>query len=213
MGEMIIKGYAERRVECDIIQYILKFIGEGVSVPEAAKKSSDELERFLKIMEENGIGSEVFELGDNSTSKKYRSENEEMPYESKRIITAKMPMNTANADAIMQYITNYQLNVEISDTYSYSHKSELHKELLKEAVDDSRARAEIIASYAGQKIKGIKRIDTDLSNINKSVELDDCSELFCVFERINCEPSRAQKLSAPTVREKEEVSVIWLIDD
>ena len=71
MGEMTIKGYAERTVDCDVAEYTLKFMGEGVSIPEAAKKSSDELERFLKIMEENGIGSEFFELGDNSTSKKY----------------------------------------------------------------------------------------------------------------------------------------------
>ncbi len=211
MGEMTIKGYAERTVDCDVVQYILKFIGEGESIPEAAKKSSDELERFLKIMEENGIGSELFELGDNSTSKKYRSENEEMPYESKRTITAKMPLNTANADAIMQYITNYRINVEFTDSYLYSKKSELHKELLKEAVDDSRARAEIIASCAGQKIKGIKCIDTDLKNIKKSVVLDDCCELFRGMS--SCGVSRAQKLSAPTVTEKEEVSVIWLIED
>lgn len=213
MGEMTVKGYAERTVDCDVICYVLKFIGEGSSIPEATKRSSDELEHFLKIMEENGIGSELFELGDNSTSKKYRSDNEKQSYESNRVITVKMALNTANADAIMQYISEYQINVELTDTYSYSQKAELHKELLKEAVDDSRAKAEIIASCTGQRIKGIKSVDTDFSSREKHTILEDYGEFFNMIGIKSCGTSRAQKLSSPTITEKEEVEVVWLIED
>lgn len=213
MGEMTIKGYAERTVDCDVVEYCLRFNGEGKSIPEAAQMASDELEHFLEIMEENGIGSELFELGDNSTSKKFNSQNEEMPYESKRVITVKMPMNTANSDAIMQYITKYQINVELTDGYYYSKNTELHRELLKEAVDDSRARAEIIASCAGQKIKGIQRVDAELSRSVSQTYSDDYSTFFEMINLKSCDVLRSQKLSSPTITEKEEVVVVWLIED
>lgn len=210
MGEMTVKGYAERRVERDVVEVILKFIGEGTTIPEAVQKSSDELEKFLRIFEENGIDSGVFKIIDNSTSKKYRSENKKMPYESKRAISIKMPMNSANVDSMMQYISNYQINVEILDTYQYSRKIELHKELLKEAVDDSRAKAEMIASCAGQRIKGIKSVNADFSSSDKHMVFDDLSDCFDIAP---CSVSRARKLSAPIIKETEEVEVVWLIED
>lgn len=208
MGEMAIKGYAERRVECDIVKYTLNFKADGMTIPKAVEAVNAELEHFLEIMENNGITSDMFELNENNTSEKYDDE-EENPYLSEREISIRMPLSTYNINCIMQYIAEYKLNVVLDEEYYYSDLSALHKELLKDAIADSKSKAELIASFTGQKIKGIKSVTTQFSEC--------CMDFMCADKKLiklkAPASSCAENLSAPTIEEKENVEVVWLIED
>lgn len=212
MGEMTVKGYAERRVECDIVEYTLNFKADGVTIPEAVKAVNTELEHFLEIMEKNGIPANKFELEDNKTAEKYSYDEGEMPYYSKRVVSITIPLITQNINNMMQCIAEYKLNVVLDEEYRYSKIKDLHEELLKEAVADSRKKAELIASFTGQKIKGIKSVITEYSEYE--------NELRCLQERERgihkigeSMPSLAKNLSNPIIKETEDVSIVWLIED
>ncbi|MDE6774934.1 MAG: SIMPL domain-containing protein, partial [Ruminococcus sp.] len=88
MGEMTVKGYAERKVECDLVKYTFNFEKVGYSIDTSIKAVSAELERFLEIIEKKtGIAPNVFRIENNSTSKEYHS-NKEKRYEADRKISA-----------------------------------------------------------------------------------------------------------------------------
>lgn len=212
MGEMTIKGYAERRVECDIVEYTLEFKADGMTIPEAVQAVNTELEHFLEIMEKSGVTADMFELEDNITSEKYNSEEEEKPYYSKRKISIRMPLGTQSINNMMQHIAEYKLNVVLSEVYYCSNMAEVHQELLKEAVNDSRNKAELIASFTGQKIKGIKSVITNYAEYERELMRKRDKELG--IHRIGeCHVSRADKLSSPTTDQEESVEVVWLIED
>lgn len=212
MGEMTVKGYAERRVECDIVKYTLGFTADGMTIPEAVEAVNKELEHFLEIMENNGIKSDMFELEDNNTSERYSIDEGEKPYYSEREISIRMPLSTYNINSMMQYIAKYKLNVVLRETYYYSDLSDLHKELLKEAVEDSKNKAELIASFTGQKIKGIKSVITNFTEREMLLKSkrDEENRIYKIGE---VAPSYAENLSSPTDVEKEDVEVVWLIED
>ncbi len=212
MGEMTIKGYAERRVECDIVEYDLEFKADGATIPEAAQAVNNELEHFLEIMEKSGVTSDMFELEDNSTSEKYRSEDEEKPYYSGRKVSIRMPLSTQSINSMMQNIAECKLNVALSEIYYCSNMAEIHKELLKEAVTDSRNKAELIASFTGQKIKGIKSVITDYAEYERELMRKRDKELG-IHKLGVSHVSRADNISSPTTHQEESVEVIWLIDD
>lgn len=212
MGEMTIKGYAERRVECDIVEYTLEFKADGMTIPEAAQAVNNELEHFLDIMEKSGVSADMFELEDNSTSEKYNSEEEEKPYYSKRKISIRMPLITQSINSMMQYIAEFKLNVGLREVYYCSDMAEIHKELLKEAVADSRNKAELIASFTGQKIKGIKSVITNYAEYEMELMRKRDKELG-IHKIGSTTTSRADKISSPTTDQKESVEVIWLIED
>lgn len=106
MGEMTVKGYAERKVECDTVKYTLEFNADGLTIPDAVKKVNAELEHFLEIMEKNGITADKFEIVDNKSAEKYSHDEGKMPYYSKRIVSISMPLITQNVNSMMQYISD-----------------------------------------------------------------------------------------------------------
>ena len=212
MGEMAIKGYAERRVECDVVEYTLCFKADGITIPEAVKAVNTELEHFLEIMEKSGVTAGKFELEDNSTSEKYNSEEEEKPFYSKRKISIRMPLSTQSINNMMQYIAEYKLNVDLSEEYYCSDMAEIHKELLREAVADSRNKAELIASFTGQKIKGIKSVITNYAEYERELLRKRDQELG-IHKIGETHIARANRISSPTTDQEETVEVIWLIED
>lgn len=208
MGEMTVKGYAERRVKCDIVKYTLGFTADGMTIPEAVEAVNKELEHFLEIMENNGIKSEMFELEDNNTSKKYSFDEGEKPYLSERKISIRMPLSTYNINSMMQYIAKYKLNVVLNEEYIYSDLNALHKELLRDAIADSKSKAELIASFTGQKIKGIASVTTQYSEC--SMDFMRQEQMYILAESAS---SFAEHLSDPMIEEDEKVEVVWLIED
>ncbi|MDE6776074.1 MAG: hypothetical protein K2J37_07270, partial [Ruminococcus sp.] len=94
-----------------------------------------------------------------------------------------------------------------------SNIEEINKELLKLAIEKSKDKAEMIASFAGEKICGIKTlriltknsvlIDEDDEDYEDGFMLDD---IFKVLD------SKASQLSSPVTELSQSVEITWNIE-
>lgn len=208
MGEMNVKGYAKREVECDLVRYKFDFEATGDSIAEAVYTVNRELERFLSIIEKKfKITPDVFRIESNSTSKSYNSSNDKDIYKANRKISALLPMKSGLSDLFMNVISGYKFNVELSESYVISNIKEIHKELLKLAIEDSKNKAEMIASFAGEKIAGIKT----LKNINSRFDSYN-EEEYMLDDILRVLDSKSSLLSSPTVEESESVEIVWFLE-
>ncbi len=117
---------------------------------------------------------------------------------------------------IMQLIQKNNINAELSVSYSNSKIQKIHEKLLKEAVEDSRKKAELIASTTGQKIIGIDLVKTkDFDDYLDEAFDDDCDDSNIDWKC--CEKERriglvSDQLGAPEREEQESVDVVWLME-
>lgn len=211
MGEMNVKGYAKREVECDFVRYKFDFEKTGDSIAEAVEAVNCELERFLSIVDKKlKITPDAFKIEKNSTSKSYNSSKDKQIYKANRKISALLPMKSGLSDLFMSIISGYKFNVELSEDYTVSDIQEIHNELLKLAIEDSKNKAEMIASFAGEKILGIKT----LKNVRCRCDSYDGEGKgeYILEDILCCLDSKSSLLSSPTVEESESVEIVWLLE-
>ena len=209
MAELIVKGSAKEEVACDTAEYSITFHKDGKTAAGATANMNDEIERFLATMEKNGLDAAEFSMGDISVEEKYRynDDKELFPYKAQRSIDIRLPLNAATTDAFLQLIADEGLDVEYGESHSVSNLAEVHRRLLKAAMEDSRMKAEMLAECAGKKVLGIKKVDTGFREHEVLLEERACGGLV-----YHCKPMLADKLKAPTVEEEEELEVVWLIE-
>ena len=205
MGKLRITGKAERRVPYDVMNITLTFGAAESDSSAAVRKMMKECDEFLGILEKDGMDisgihlekSEVSSYTDRNSGKKTFYANRKISFRA----AFDMPLiNRLNA-----LILENAYDIELDTNFEYSNTNELHAELMKEAVEDSRRKAESIASAAGQKIKGIKEIISGETVLVD--EMPNCMEL----RKYAC-ASVSDRLSAAETTENEEISVVWLIE-
>lgn len=210
MGEMTIKGYAECEVECDLVKYIFNFEKIGYSIDASVKAVSAELERFLEIIEKKtGITPNTFRIENNSTSKKFNSEKGQR-YEAQRKISVILPMSAKLSDLLMNIVAKHEFNVEINENYSISNIVEINQKLLKLAIENSKDKAEMIASFAGEKICGIKTLKILTRNLDSNYE--DYEEGFMLDDIFKVLDSKSSQLSSPVTKLNQSVEITWSIE-
>lgn len=210
MGEMTVKGYAEREVESDLVKYTFNFEKIGYSIDTSVKAVSAELERFLEIIEEKtGIIPDVFRIENNSTSKTYNSEKGQR-YKAERRISAVLPMSAELSDLLMNIIVKHEFNVEINEDYIVSNMEEINKELLKLAIENSKDKAEMIALFAEEKICGIKTLKI-LTNKSSSID-EEYEEGYRLDDILRGLDSKSSQLSSPIIKLSQNVEIVWNIE-
>ena len=110
-------------------------------------------------------------------------------------------------NSIMTLIQEKQMNIDFEISYYLSNYEEIHRELMTEALADSKAKAELIATSMGQRIIGI---DT--------LEMSDRYRDWMVCERergillpSERSPMLSDQLKAPINEESERIEVVWLM--
>ena len=88
----------------------------------------------------------------------------------------------------------------------------LHEQLLKEAVLDSKKKAEMIASAMGQKVIGIETLNAGERYNSYDSEEKAYYDQFShkIGETHSC--SKSNRLQAPFITEYEHVDVEWIIE-
>ena len=96
---------------------------------------------------------------------------------------------------------------DLSIRYFTSNILDIHKELLREAIEDSKAKAEIIASTMGQKIIGIDKVlfGDQFGRIETEEDFFE-KKIHCIGS------SLSDELSADKQAVKENVEVDWIIE-
>lgn len=206
MGKLTIEGNAERKVEADHTIFTLTFKTKADSSAKAAKNVYKQCEEFLKIITQKGVKISQIRFVEDSIDESYFDDKK--TYIAEREIEIRIQYNMRFNNCIIEIIQDNEYNIELDTRFELSRYNEIHEELLKEAIQNSKAKATMIAEVMGQKIVGIDTVnwsgDCDSILKQEPILLEEM-----VTERPMC---LSDKLEAPIKTEKEDISVVWIIE-
>lgn len=209
MGEISIRGKAEREYEYDIIIINLSFLLDEIKAADATKKVMEQCESFLNRLDHLGIGRDSVRFEKDEIDTVYDRETDEETFAVKRTISITTDFNMKVINTIMDIIAEEKYDVEMDYNYGFSEVNVIHKQLLKEAVEDSRKKAEAIAEVVGSRIIGIQKVNEDRVYNRESPQVD-----FMQYEQYRGDSGyeNSDKMKSPVSKESEEIMIVWEIE-
>ena len=217
MGKIKVIGTAQRNVPYDVMNITITF-NSWEKTPSAALSHVDEqCERFLSLLKEDGFDIHKLRMSDTKLSQDRVKNDDDDDEENEWLrleatanidikISVKYDMSVLNHIKEILKKENFDADLSI---YNYiSNILDIHKELLKEAIEDSKAKAEIIASTMNQKIIGIAKVLFG----DKYGRIETEEDFFEEHVHALRGSSLSDELSADTQTIKECVEVDWIIE-
>lgn len=207
MGLFEIHGQAEKMVNYDIAVINITFTESGATSHLASKMVMRECEQFLEKMNSEGIKVADIILDDDTVSEdRYRDNNS---VKASRGLIIRMPYDMAAINRIRQIIDENEYSIEFDLDYELSNEASIHDELLKDALLDSKRKAELLANSMGLTVKGIDSVETYTRSSGK---MD-----WCEQEVARCCIEAPQFLMSNQLKAKEEnisetIEVKWIIE-
>ena len=215
MGKILVKGKSERQYEADtcIIDLI---ITTDCSDSSAATKEADKImEELLQAMEQIGIEAECFRITEDKTAIESHY-NDVKGYTSTRHLELRVTRSMALVNDIREVIGNGFPKVALYVSYAIANEGEYRKELLKEAIHDSRERADMMAAAVGCKIIGLEtaRLSDGYFDIDDIEDLteNEREHVYLCQESARGVGRLADRLQTEKVELKAEVSIVWLTE-
>ena len=110
---------------------------------------------------------------------------------------------------IRQIVDENEYSIEFSLNYEMSNESEMREELIKEALLDSKKKAEELAATLGLKVVGVESLKT----YNKSGKIYVAKDRMAVPARLEAPQFlRSNKLQAKEEKLSETIEVVWTIE-
>ena len=211
MGKIMVVGKAEREYEANECSINLEIEVSRQTSSEASKVSSEQCEALLsKLQDELGINPSSVEIHYDRIDKRSSYKSNEISYESKKSLWLHIPADMKLVNAIRHIIETGFDDVSFTALYSVSNEAALNKELFKEAIADSRAKADFLAESMGLKITGI-----DSANLSGDEDVYDLTEEPVEIVRYKMSAAGASSLSDQLkpnqVELSAEVKIVWLV--
>ena len=211
MGKIMVVGKAEREYEANECSINLEIEVSRQTSSEASKVSSEQCEALLsKLQDELGINPSSVEIHYDRIDKRSSYNSNEISYESKKSLWLHIPADMKLVNAIRHIIETGFDDVSFTALYSVSNEAVLNKELFKEAIADSRAKADFLAESMGLKITGI-----DSANLSGDEDVYDLTEEPVEIVRYKMSAAGASSLSDQLkpnqVELSAEVKIVWLV--
>lgn len=205
MGKLSITGNAEREVSYNAIEMSVTFYIHAKTTAEALQIIMNQSEKFLELITAAGVDMKDIHIGDNSVDQRYN--DDELNVHASREMKIRLGFDMAFVNGLMAMIREQDFAVDLDCDYHLTNRAELHMELMKEALADSKKKAEVIAEIMGQKIIGIDSVEHDRYSD---------MEYMCIKQKrgIICAGAAplSDQLEAPLTTENETISVVWLIE-
>ena len=211
MGKIMVVGKAEREYEANECSINLEIEVSRQTSSEASKISSEQCELLLsKLQDELGINPRSVEIHYDRIDKKSSYNSNDISYESKKSLWLYIPADMKLVNAIRHIIETGFEDVSFTSMYSVSNEAALKKELFKEAIADSKAKADFLAESMGLKITGI-----DSANLSGDDDVYDLTEepVEIVHYRMSAAGSStlSDQLKPNQVKLSAEVKIVWLV--
>lgn len=207
MGKLSIVGKATHEYPYDTVEVTVRFQVQENSTSAALEKVLNQCEDFLAVMYKDGVSMDSIRIGDDSVEQEY--DDDELEVCATREIKMRVPFNMEFKNHIMTLIQDKHYDVDIDTDYSISNITEIHNNLIKEAIEDSRQKATFIAESMGQKLIGV-----DSVKIGEHYD-DRMDWMVCEQERSLCSSkvlNYSNMIQSPVTKESESVEVVWLIE-
>ena len=203
MGKLTISGSAKKECSCDVMYITLTFKTWERDTAKGLAQTKSQCDEFLHILEQNGIHVDKIHISDDSISQSMQ--NNILLVNATRKIEFRLSFNMVFLNRLSEIIKENSYTVDMKTSFELSNKEELHQQLIKDAVLDSRKKAEIIAHAMNQNIVGIKTLHTYSKN---TYDDDAYYDIMSIFSK---KSSISDRLSAPLCTETESVEVEWII--
>lgn len=211
MGKIMVIGRAEKEYDPDLCDLSLEIRGCGRTSGEASAGAALECERLLEELLKLGITPESVRVGRDAILKNTFYQTGETSYESVRSLGIFVPSDIKCINAVREIIESGFENVTLKTGFVLTGEQEIRAGLLKEAVLDSRSRAELLAGSMGLEITGI-----DTANLSGPEDMYDPAEekesgpRACMSDTME-KRSLSDQLSPEKVRIRAEVNIVWLL--
>ena len=213
MGKIMVVGQAEHEYSPDICRIDLNFEITRKTASEASNVCTERCEQLLKkLKEELGIDPSSIEQYSDRISRESDYHSNEVYYESRKSMCLYIPTNMRIVNTIRSIIGMGFEDVSFSTNYMVSNEEELNKELLKEAIADSRGRAELLAESMGLKITGVD--SADLSGKEDVYDLTEESERGLVRYKMSADGANSfsDQLKPEQIELSSKVKIVWLVE-
>ncbi len=209
MGLIKVVGKAKREVEQDQMEITITFTSRTKDTSSSISKLTDECEIFLQKWKDSPYSKIDFMLKDEEIEPTdYYDKSPRVT--SKRSLYVDIPYDGSIRSFIYKVIEDNELAVSVKFNYYSSKMDEVKKELLAEAVLDSKNRAEILASSTNQKVVEIEKITT--KDYNDSYYSDDSKTYNVKDLLLECDSyGLIDEIDLKTITLEEEVYVDWVI--
>lgn len=208
MNTIKVKGYASKTFVADKVKYEITFYTVDVNTARASSIVKKQCEQFLKCFREKGFDIAKFHLSsDNISIRSYDKETKKAA----RTVTFESQFDPKISNLILETIKNENLTVDIETTFSLSNRKQIHRELLKEALLDSKEKAEKLAEANNQHVKYIDTVSDykdDIYKDEESAPLLMGDVLGILLE----DDSLSAQLAAKKIEEHEVIYVSWVIE-
>ncbi|MDD6488649.1 MAG: SIMPL domain-containing protein [Clostridia bacterium] len=207
MGKLSIVGKATHEYPYDTVEVTVSFEVHEQSTSAALEKVLNQCEDFLAIMHKDGISMDSIRICNDSVGQNYS--DKKFNVRAKREIKIRVPFSMEFKNHIMMLIQDKHYDVDIDTDYSISNITEIHNNLIKEAIEDSKQKATFIAESMGQKLIGVDsiKIGERYNNPTDDVFYDITTCLFST-KTLNY----SNMIQSPVTKESESVEVVWLIE-
>lgn len=168
MGRTIkVTGKGSLSVKPDTICLSIEAEGVYSEYEKAIQESADQTKVLKESLEKSGLSGKDLKTKHFSIQSEYESYRDKNDDYQRRFIgykfthhtEIKFPNDNRQLGRTLYALSHCPVEVEFTIHYIVSHPEGVKNELLKKAVADSRAKAEILAESAGVKLGEIERID------------------------------------------------------
>lgn len=206
MGKLVTKGFVEKEYEAEIMELRVSFQKTGSSSQYILAGVQNLCESFLKELLYIGIEPEKVRMIDEGISEDYNSEN----LRAKRSIVIETDINIELCTCLFSIIKKYESVIIYKMSYKLKDDAEKDKELLQEAVDDSRKQAEIIALSLGKTVVGVLSVNDEKylrRNMAKSITVDDVTPVIPTM--FISDTPLSDRTALPTIKKSEDIEIAW----
>lgn len=209
MGTIKIKGYATKEVNADIVNITISFTAKNAKVTDALEEVRKQSELFLKEIKSIGFDISKFHLDKDRSSEEGYGDNKTKS--ATRTMSYRTEFSPKIINTIISVITKNNLEASIETDYLCSNKEEIQKELLQEAIQNSRNNANVLAKANNQKVKYAELIS---DNKDDYYDKEDWTKTKCgdVCGIELDDELLSNDLVAKKIRHSETVYVTWVIE-
>lgn len=203
-------------VKPDTTSLKISFEGLYKDYEETVRKSSEKTKLLREAIEKSGLPGEDLKTKDFSINSEYESYRDHNDDYKKRFIGYKFhhrteiqfPNDNKMLGRVLYELSVCSVKVEFSIGYTVKDKDAVKKEVIKRAVENSREKAEILATAAGVTLGEIQSIDYSWGEIEIRTSPVD---MFEAKRALALEPSYDIDIEPDDIDVADTVTILWEI--
>ena len=214
-----VKGKGKISVKPDTIRLNIEAEGLFPEYGETVKKSAEETEKVRVTIEKAGLNPKELKtvhFGIDSEYESYRDERDNwkrrfMGYKYRHAMNIKFPNDNDILGKVLYQLSKCDVAVEFSINHTVKDTETVKNQLLSKAVEDSKAKAEVLAKAAEVMLGEIQSIDYSWGEIEIYSEPMDKMALGCADMVMEASASYDVNIEADDIDVQDTVTIVWSI--